>query len=288
MKLATFLSLMALPGAFAQSRDESAGLATRVREEVLDQLRPVSVNVSTHGITTLQFPAKVEALDGDGFTQKSDEAGVFLFTPGVSWVSLKALRPGAQQNLNVIIAGKVYPVVVKANEANDFSVIFRFAGQGALPQTAAEAAKGRAPKKPLSDARLLGFLDKLKGYPLFAEKAPAMYLNCDVAEPAAGKGVDETDKVKSRIVRVIRDNQLDAVGFDVVLTNKTGDAYLYNPSGLAIRAGKEVYPASVGDGLGKIPPHGQQSAFFVVAGSANSNVANDLSAYNDFNLVLSN
>jgi hypothetical protein len=124
MKLLILLSLLGATTLFA---DED--LSLRVREEILDQYKPVVVNVSTHGITTLQFPSRIDALDGDGFTSKPDEAVEFSFTPGTNWVSLKSLRPGAEQNLNVIISGHAYPILIRTTGMNDFVVVFRLPTQ---------------------------------------------------------------------------------------------------------------------------------------------------------------
>jgi hypothetical protein len=121
MKLIVALSLISASSLYAQD------LAYRVREELLDQGHPVIVNVSTHSVTTLQFPAPIQSLESDGFTSKpNEEAGEFYISPGVNWVSIRSLRPGAQQNLGVVIAGKVYEVLIQTVEQNDFSVLFQF------------------------------------------------------------------------------------------------------------------------------------------------------------------
>jgi hypothetical protein len=118
------LILSLLLGATSLFADDNS---MRVREEILDQHSPVTVNVSTHGLTTLQFADRIEALDGDSFTAKpGEEAGDFAFSPGINWVSIKALRPGTEQNLNVILRGKVFSIVVHTTEMNDFTVIFRY------------------------------------------------------------------------------------------------------------------------------------------------------------------
>jgi hypothetical protein len=102
-------------------------LSYRVRREVLDQRYPVTVNASTHGVTTLQFPSPIESLEGDGFTQKpSEESGDFYISPGLSWVSVRSLHPGAAQNLGVVISGRVYEVMIDTVPTNDLSVIFEF------------------------------------------------------------------------------------------------------------------------------------------------------------------
>jgi hypothetical protein len=124
MKLFLFLSLYCATNIL--SADD---LSLRVRQEILDQYRPVTVNVSTRGITTLQFPERIEAMDGDGFSQKSDESGEFSFTPGTNWVSLKSLRPGAMQNLNIILGGKAFSIQIVTTGMNDFVVVFKFPSQ---------------------------------------------------------------------------------------------------------------------------------------------------------------
>jgi len=115
------LSLVATDPLFGQD------LSYRVRAEVLDQRNPITVNVSTHAVTTLQFPAPIQALESDGFTQKpNEEAGDFYISPGLNWVSIRSLRPGAVQNLGVVIGGRVYEVMIQTAEVNDLAVLFRF------------------------------------------------------------------------------------------------------------------------------------------------------------------
>ena len=121
MKLTILFSLLCASSALAQD------LGYRVRSELLSQYQPVTVNVSTHGSTTLQFPAPIQSLESDNFTTKpNEEAGDFVISPGVNWLTLRSLKPGAMQNLGVVIAGKVYEVFVQTVENNDFSVLFSF------------------------------------------------------------------------------------------------------------------------------------------------------------------
>jgi hypothetical protein len=103
-------------------------LSSRVRQEILDQRYPVTVNVSTRAATTLQFPAQIQSLESDGFTTKpNEETGDFYLSPGVNWVSIRSLKPGAVQNLGVVIAGRVYEVMIRTAAINDLAVLFRFA-----------------------------------------------------------------------------------------------------------------------------------------------------------------
>ena len=130
-------------------------------------------------------------------------------------------------------------------------------------------------------------MDKLKGYPTFSTLAPAMYTDMDVAEGTElQQRPAENDRVKAQIVRVLRDGGMDALAFEVHLLNKTSDDYLYDPKAFGVRVGKTVYSALTGDGPGKVPGHAEQTAFFIIAGGEDSNVPADLSAYNDFKLLL--
>ena len=115
--------LVLLAGSSLMAQD----LSYRVRQEILDQRNPVTVSVSTHAVTTLQFPAQIQALESDGFTQKpNEEAGDFYISPGLNWVSIRSLKPGAAQNLGVVIGGRVYEIMIQTTALNDLAVLFQF------------------------------------------------------------------------------------------------------------------------------------------------------------------
>jgi hypothetical protein len=272
-----------------QPQDEMSG---RVRREVLDQLNPVRVNVSTKGITTLEFPSGIQAIDGDGFQAENEQTNSqsaaanaqFSISTGDNWISVKALREGVEQNLNVILNGRVYPIVLTWTDDHDYAVLFSLKNGPLGPGVAGRSSRNR---KEISAGRLLGLLDKIRGYPTFSQVQPAMYIGIDVSEPSAQhKGIDETEHLHSEIKRVIRDNGLDALAFEVEITNKTDQIIYYDPEGFAVRAGQEVYQQIVSDAPGKIAAKTTQTAFFVIAGSAESTHPNDLSVYNDFALLI--
>jgi len=268
-------------------------LSQRVRQEVLDQLNPVRVAVSTQGITTLQFPMNIQAIDGDGFQAQSDiqvsqtTSAQFSVSPGPNWISVKALREGVQQNLNVMLKGRVYPIVLDYSDQHDYAVLFSFKQKPAIPGADSSTAQEHPQNKPISTARLLGFLDKIKAYSTFSKVQPAMYIGVDVNEPGAhGKGIDNTEHLQSEIKRVLREDALDAIGFEVELSNKTNQTVYYDPEGFAVRVGQEVYQQTISDAPGKLDANARQTVYFIIAGSAVSNHRNDLSVYNDFSTVI--
>ena len=87
-------------------------LASKVIRIPLNQNEPAVVKVGTRGITTLEFPYKIEALDGYGFSVNPTADGTDLFqislNRGTNFLSLKAMREGVEGNLTVVLDGKVY------------------------------------------------------------------------------------------------------------------------------------------------------------------------------------
>jgi len=259
-------------------------LSSKVIRLPLSQDQPAEIRLGTHGITTIEFPEKIEALDGFGFSNNPapDGPDVFqiLFNKGTNFLSLKAVRPGVEGNLTVVLGGKVCAMYCKEAPDPCFVVIFRegegvHSGEGGgqnPPQTVKQA----------SPARLLGFLDKLKAFPTLKVSAPEVYQNMDVAEPDTNSGANGID---INLKRVIRDDALDSLGFEIQLGNKTDKDFFYDPEGFAVRVGNEVYQQSVSDAGGLVPSGKAQTAFFIVTGSA-TGARNDLAVTNKFEVVL--
>ncbi len=149
-------------------------LSSRVVRLTLSQDQPAEIRLGTHGITTIEFPEKIEALDGFGFSSNPAPDGPDLFqisfNKGTNFLSLKAVRTGVEGNLTVVLGGKVYALYCKEAADPCFVVIFR-EGEGGHSGD----ATGRTPQqtvKEVSPARLLGFLDKVKAFPTLKVSAP--------------------------------------------------------------------------------------------------------------------
>jgi hypothetical protein len=259
-------------------------LSSRVIRLPLSQDQPAEIRLGTHGITTIEFPEKIEALDGFGFSTNPAPDGPDLFqisfNKGTNFLSLKAVRAGVEGNLTVVLRGKVYALFCKEAPDPSFVVIFRESegvrsgdGEGQHPQQTLKQA---------SPARLLGFLDKVKAFPTLKVSAPEVYQNMDVAEPNSNSGANGID---INLKRVIRDDGLDSLGFEIQLANRTDKDFFYDPEGFAVRVGNEVYQQSVSDAGGLVPSGKGQTAFFIVTGSANGS-RNDLAVTNKFEIVL--
>jgi hypothetical protein len=257
-------------------------LASKISRLSLNQNEPATIKLGTRGITTLEFPSKIEAIDGYGFSVNPAPDGADLFqisfNKGTNFLSLKANREGVEGNLTVVLEGKVYCLFCKCVPDPSFVVIF----DGGSGKTASNPRDLLAQNKQASPARLLGFLDKLKAYPSLKVSAPEMFQNMDIAEPNLDSSLDN---LKITLRRVIRDNGLDSVGFEVELANKGNKDFLYDPESFGVRVGDEFYMQSVSDAGGLIPAGKVQTAFFVVTGTA-SGSRNDLAVTNKFSVVM--
>ena len=255
-------------------------LSKKVVRMVLDQNQPADVKVGLQGITTLQFPAKIEAIDGYGFSvQPKPDTDQFqlCYNKGTNFFSLKALRPGARANLTVVINEKVYCIFCQEHSDPSFVVIF-----GAPGESGSEAQLSALGKKVVSPAQLLGFLDKVKRYPALLTAAPESVASLSVNEPNKSGALGEIQTV---IKRVVRDDSIDSVGFEVQLNNRSQTDFYFDPEGFAVRAGDAKYDQTISDAGGMVPAGKSVTAFFAVVGTANDG-RNNLAVNHDFDLEI--
>ncbi|MBV8377041.1 MAG: hypothetical protein JO279_08555 [Verrucomicrobia bacterium] len=257
-------------------------LASKVSRVPLDRNEPAVVRVGTRGITTLEFPYRIEALDGYGFSVSPSPDGADLFqisfNKGTNFLSLKAMHEGVEGNLTVVLDGKVYCLFCTAVADPSFVVLF----EDGAAKTMSDPHDVLAKAKQVSPSRLLGFLDKVKGYPALKLSAPEIFRNMEVAEPNSESSLDG---LKLILRRVIRDESLDSLGIEVELTNLSDKDFLYDPESFAVRVGDEVYPEAVCDAGGIVEAGKTLPAFFVVAGTATGD-RNDLAVTNKFDIVV--
>jgi hypothetical protein len=257
-------------------------LASKVSRVALTRNEPAVVRVGTRGITTLEFPYKIEALDGYGFSGSPSPDGVDLFqisfNKGANFLSLKAMREGVEGNLTVVLDGKVYCLFCIAVADPSFVVVF----EDSSAKMASDPRDVVAKVKQVSPVRLLGFLDKVKAYPSLKVSAPEIFRNMEVAEPNTESSLDG---LKITLRRVIRDEALDSLGFDVELTNPSDKDFLYDPGSFGVRIGEEVYSEAVCDAAGRVEAGKTLPAFFVVTGTATGD-RNDLAVTNKFDIIM--
>ena len=109
-----------------------------------------------------------------------------------------------------------------------------------------------------------------------------MFRNMEVAEPNSESSLEG---LKLTLRRVIRDESLDSLGFEVELANQSDKDFLYDPESFGVRVGDEVYAEAISDAGGIVGGGKTQHAFFVIASTATGG-RNDLAVTNKFDVVM--
>jgi len=235
-------------------------LKDKIVRSTLNHSEPAVVKVGTNGVTSLEFPYKIEAIDGYGFSQTpgSGDAFQISYTKGTNYFSVRALKPGVTGNLTVVLDQKVYSLFFEESNDPSFVNIFGAAGGSAAPgeREVAEVSKIATP------AELAALLDKVKGYALLKSSSPEMLTGLQVVEP--GKKMKISNEIESTIVRVLKDGSLDAVAFEVEIDNRSPRDFSYDPQGLQVRVKDHVYSASMEDAPGIVKAGASTSIFLLV------------------------
>lgn len=229
---------------------------------------------------------------------------------------------GEGRNLNVMAGGKVYVLFFFLAESRDQALtklVFvraedllteRRAHQ--IEPAVATATPAASPAVPVSrsltlpprpfspagDARIMGVLDTIKLLSgtygetrrQLLERMPQIQLSDRTERDAGNPGLlaqdtADYDDFSVRLERVIRNNKIDALGFEVVITNKTGRTLYFDPESFGVRVGENVYEQVTADPCPALAPHGEMEAWFEIITSP-SGAPNYLAPDNDFSVLL--
>jgi hypothetical protein len=253
----------------AQNTDSKASIKTYPLDEASVQLIPVA----TDRVTTVSFPGPITALQGARFTSDSKRLDYLQlsYVPGNYFFSVRALAQNARGNLNVVWNRKTY--VIEFVEGNSPVLSANFVYE----------RRGRQSVMNVSPARLLGLLDKAKAYPLLAEHYPRTVEDIAYAMP---KVVTEYPDFNVTVDEAFQFTSEDSIVLKVTFTNKTAKPVYYTPSEVQVRVGDYVFPNSISDASGVIPPNASEPGYFVVTGTP-SGGRNDLSVKNKFYVIVS-
>jgi hypothetical protein len=135
--LVNFAGLAAM--AFLQIHGQAGEdvLKEKIVRETLNHNEPAVVKVGTNGVTSLEFPYRIEAIDGFGFSQTPGSGDVFQisYTKGTNYFSVRALKPGATGNLTVVLDQKVYAFFFEESSNPTFVNIFGPVNEGGSTAT---------------------------------------------------------------------------------------------------------------------------------------------------------
>jgi hypothetical protein len=274
--IAKFLSLtatvLAANVALAQS-------AREIVKDFLDENVLIVVPVATNRVTTISFPSAITAIDGAGVTVDGKTPGLFQLahTKGSAFLSVRALFPKASANLNIRWNDHTY--VFELTESGQPVLSLNLA---AMP-TPEEEGVGHASE--VSPLKLLALLDKAKAFPLLKAQQPESVANVDFTTYDGKPLVSDFNDYEIQIEETFRFNAEDTLVFRLGITNKIDAPLIYQPDSFTLRAGNRLYPQSISDADGTVPPKGRSIVYLGVSGTPDGG-RNELSLRNAFTILL--
>ena len=257
----------------------ASALAQPIQQAWLDDRVAVTVPAATNRVTTISFPSPIDAIDGAGFTVDGKTPGRFQLAhaKGSAFFSVRALAPKAVGNLNVRWNEHTYVFELVESNAPVLSLIME------APPTPDDEGVGRAPE--VSPLKLLSLLDKAKAFPLLKAQQPESVADVGFTTYDGKPLVSDFNDYQIQIEEAFRFNAEDTLVFCVAITNEADAPLIYQPDSFAIRAGNRLYPQSVSDADGTVPPKGRSIVYFAVTGTPDGG-RNNLSLKNQFTVLV--
>ena len=254
-------------------------LAQPIQQVWLDDHVAVTVPVATNRVTTISFPSPIDAIDGAGITVDGKTPGLFQLAhaKGSAFLSVRAIFSRASANLNIRWNEHTYVFELIESNAPILSL-----NMAALP-TPEETGVGRAPE--VSPLKLLSLLDKAKAFPLLKAQQPESVADVGFTTYDGKPLVSNFNDYQIQIEQAFRFNTEDTLVFRVAITNDTDAPLIYQPDSFSLRAGNRLYPQSISDASGTVPPKGRSVIYFAVTGTPDGG-RNDLSLKNQFTVLM--
>jgi hypothetical protein len=257
----------------------SAQASGEILSDLLDENVLIVVPVATNRVTTISFPSAITAIDGAGVTVDGKTPGLFRLAhaKGSAFLSVRALFPKASANLNIRWNDQTY--VFELVESNPPVLSLNLEA----PPLPDEVGAARAPD--VTPLRLLALLDKAKAFSLLKVQQPASVADVAFTTYDEKPLVSDFNDYQIRIEQAFRFNAEDTLVFRVVLTNESDTPLVYEPDSFTLRAGNRLYPQSISDADGRVPPKGNAVVYFAVTGTPDGG-RNNLSLKNSFTVLV--
>lgn len=251
---------------------------SQIQQYPLDEYQVYEIAVSCDRVTTISFPGPIEAIDAANVTTDGRVPGLFQIAhvKGAYFFSVRALAKKAVTNVNVRWNDKTYALELHESGQPFYSVIFEYHDDAVTPPVPVS----------VTPERLLALLDKAKAYPLLKAFHPEAVADVEYANYQKNPQIMDYKLYEVGIAEAFRFNPEDTLIFRVLLTNETDQVLRYRPDGFSLRVGDRIYPQSISDAAGTIPPCGTAPAYFAVTGTPDGG-RNDISLKNNFVVILS-
>jgi hypothetical protein len=242
---------------------------------VLNPREVVVVPVALDRVSLVTFPTPFSHLEGAYLSTNAEPRARFQinYRPGSAYFSVRALVPDASAAVTVIWNRKVFV----------FELIASTRPTLALTLVEPVARETKLSARGPTASRLLGMLDTAKAYSVLRTQHPEEV--ADVVYLAKSDRY-EYGGFELRLEEVFKFKSEDALVFRVVLRNKNGTAFQYQPQSFRIQVGAQTYYAAIADGDGRVPPQSSVPVYFAIA-SAPDGSRLGLALQNDFRILFS-
>lgn len=246
--------------------------ASEIRTYPLDDHSVYTIRLSKDEPTTCVFPGALKALIGANVSAKADDHPSVLLShePGTEYFSLRALKDGTNAALNVVFRGRVYALAFVIGGEPDRAVVFLD-----------EPVAGGHGVKPGPEA-LRALLERAKQFDRQVAQYPNMVPAVERAQPG---NATPYPAFTATVESVVRFDAEDVLVFHIRLENSRTAAARYDPRGLGVRLGREIFPATLADASGSVPSQGSADIYLVVAGAPDGGRAN-LSVRENFSVIV--
>jgi hypothetical protein len=253
--------------------------SSAIQNVFLDERTVVSVPVASNRVTTISFPSPIDAIDGVGITVDGKTPGLFQLAhiKGSAFLSVRAIAPKAAANLNIRWNDHTYVFELTESNTPFLSLVMQ------TPPMPEESGVGRAPEA--SPLKLLSLLDKAKAFPLLKAQQPESVADVGFTTYDGEPLVSDFNDYQIQIEAAFRFNSEDTLVFRVAITNAADTPLIYQPDSFAVRAGNRLYPQSISDADGTVPPEGRSVVYFAVTGTPDGG-RNDLALKNHFTVLI--
>jgi hypothetical protein len=270
--MALIITMFAAVGVVAES-------SPQIVKDVLDDSVLIVVPVATNRVTTISFPSPIAAIDGAAITIDGKTPGLFQLAhaKGSAFLSVRALFPKAFANLNIRWNNHTYVFELLESSQPVLSLNLE------PPPVPEESGVGHAPE--VGPLKLLALLDKARAFPLLKEQQPGSVATVDFTTYDDKPLVSDFDDYEIQVEQAFRFNPEDTLVFRLAITNKADALLIYQPDSFMLRVGDRLYPQSVSDADGTVPPRGQSIVYFAVTGTPDGG-RNELSLKNNFTVLV--
>lgn len=242
-RVISFLSSFIFIGGVAQAETHNSKV---IKTFELDENVVYHLKVGVHDTTTILFPGQITAIQGGSEVAANPETpgARFLvsYLPKQFFFGVRALQEGESRTLKIVYAHKAYTLELTPDKEPYETVTFYYG----------TANDGHMLNR-VTPATLIGLVTKAKAYDLLKSNGDDNVADIASYIPDPSRLIYYPE-FHVTIDQVFRFEEEDTLVFRLTLQNESAQEIYYDPTMTQIRVGDQIYPQSLVDMSGILPP----------------------------------